>query len=215
MQPCSHCYAGAELADETAVPHGFLWSTAQPALAWDVGNCSLLASQGDAYANNFAGAAGGIIFATDLASLKVACSADYNETQIMGASWTGTHQPPCSAWHGNQVGDTGYGPEMAFLPSSLSLDAPSWDSYASNGSNKLSFIIQVLDEAGTQVTPGELPHLPAQVLLKRVGGVCLSVCLSVCVSVGVSVSVSVCRHGQTACSCTLLRNHARRWGLKA
>ena len=123
-------------------------------------------SQGDAYHSNFATAAGGIIFATDLATVKMSCTANHNETQIMAADWS-ADQAACDAWQDNSVGPLGYGPQLALPPSSLSLELPAWGSYASNGSNQLQFVIQVQDAVGTQVTPGKL-HISAS---------CLCLCL--------------------------------------
>ena len=147
------CCSGAVVTGAEA--QYFFWASIFQSFANDAGNCSLLASQGDAFRDNSAAAAGGIIFATDLATLKMSCTAGKTEPQLMTANWT-ANQAPCEDWQGNHVGLLGYGADLASLPSTLTLDLPFLDSYVSNGSNKLAFTIRVQDQAGTQVTPGHL-----------------------------------------------------------
>lgn len=137
----------------------FLWASKEQSFAAETANCSLLASQGDSFYHNCAEAAGAIIFSTDLATTKLSCASNIDQVSIMNFNWS-VDKPNCSAWQGNMVSSAGYGPELAFVPATLSLpEVPALGSYVSNDSNQIAMMIQVQDQAGTQVTPGLCPCL--------------------------------------------------------
>lgn len=162
----------------------FLWAPRHPALAPELGSCSLLAAQGNVFQGNHADLAGGLVYATDLETVKFSCSAGLSEAQMMQASWSALLSP-CSAWLGNWVGQPapwtqvvsaqsffgipsgttpgqqtdiiGYGATAASPPFELRLSTPEQSllgSYASNGQSKLEFMVNVYDQTGNVVTPG-------------------------------------------------------------
>ena len=122
---------------------GYHWATALPLLASDVGDCSILTSTNDTYINNTAVVAGGAIFSADLNTTMSLCS-PYSLQQLS------IQQPTCgtSAWQNNSAG---YGSSLAFPPSKLLIDAPSFLAYVSNSLDTLPMMVRAQDQAGTHV----------------------------------------------------------------
>lgn len=124
-----------------------------PELAAYSGNCSLLILEGSNFNNNYAAAAGAVIFSTYLDTTRVSCD-EYDFNDIMHFAWN-SGSGPCSAWQGNEVGQVGYGNTIASVPANLSVDMAVSGQYVSNDHSGLGMTVQVLDKAGTQVTVGK------------------------------------------------------------
>ena len=83
----------------------FLWAAMSPQtkqLASAAGNCSLVQSWSDTFANNYATIGGGAIFATDAPSLQLACGGG----PLVGAN---VGSSACAAWVNNTVQGTAGG----------------------------------------------------------------------------------------------------------
>lgn len=111
----------------------------------------MLMSIADTFNGNSAVIAGGLIFSTDAASTKFACTPDAVaiSNQTCGVQ----------AWTNNTVAATGYGPDKAFPPARLVLTAGPTDAYVSNGMTKLPLAMYIQDDRGTGVTAGVWPQL--------------------------------------------------------
>ncbi len=116
-------------------------------LAQQEGRCSYLQVQQNQYLDNVAKYAGGVMYSTDRVSLNITCkehaSVD-NESLDCGLP----------SWGGNEIGEFGYGPVIAFPPAIVTTNLPSKLTYVSNGVSKLTITAQVTDEAGTHITTG-------------------------------------------------------------
>lgn len=114
-------------------------------LTQNKGQCSYLQVQQNQYLDNIAKYAGGVIYSTDRVSLNITCKEQVDNSSL-----------DCGlpSWGGNNIGEYGYGPVIAFPPARVDTDLPSKLTYVSNGVSKLSITAQVSDEAGTYVTTG-------------------------------------------------------------
>ncbi len=111
------------------------------------GRCSYLQVQQNQFLDNIAKYAGGVMYSTDRVSLNITC----NEHAIVD---NGSLDCGLPSWGGNNIGEYGYGPVIAFPPARVDTDLPSKLTYVSNGVSKLSITAQVSDEAGTHITTG-------------------------------------------------------------
>ena len=134
--------------------NAFLWFDLNPALATLAGNCSYFLAVANTFTSNHANWAGAVIFATNVSTVAVSCI--NNQTQDPGQD--------CPEWNAdlasaNSVGAdpvVGYGPGLAFPPSSLVLGGNSTGSshisYISDGITKLPMpSFNALDQAGNVV----------------------------------------------------------------
>ncbi len=110
-------------------------------LTQNKGQCSYLQVQQNQCLDNTAKYAGGVIYSTD----QVTCKEHVDNSSL-----------DCGlpSWGGNNIGEYGYGPIIAFPPARVDTDLPSRLTYVSNGVSKLSITAQVSDEAGTHITTG-------------------------------------------------------------
>lgn len=143
------------LAGVVGTSNALQWAWEFPKLAAYTGNCSFLASQGDTFLHNFASDAGAVLFSTNMSTTKISCFPYQDNATLSFAR--NISSAACDTWHGNSVGDVGYGNSTAFVPAKLIVEMPDITRYVSNGSNTLGFTAKVLDEAGTQVTLGMCP----------------------------------------------------------
>ncbi|DBB01561.1 TPA: hypothetical protein ACH3X1_000209 [Trebouxia sp. C0004] len=111
------------------------------------GRCSYLQVQQNKYLDNIAKYAGGVIYSTDRTSLNITCK----EHVVVD---NGSLDCGLPSWGGNNIGEHGYGPVIAFPPARVNTDMPSELTYVSNGVSKLSITAEVSDEAGTHITTG-------------------------------------------------------------
>lgn len=93
------------------------------------------------------------MFSTYLDTIRVSCD-EIHFNDIMHLTWNSS-SGPCVAWQGNEVGQLGYGNTIASVPANLSVDMAVLGQYVSNDNSRLGMTVQVLDEAGTQVTVGK------------------------------------------------------------
>ena len=110
------------------------------------GKCAFLALQTNQFRENFAGAAGGILYTDNITSISNTCSSDDDINVV---------KTECPAWSNNTVGPVGYGPGMAFPPASLNTSLPAEMTYVSNGNTKIPITAYALDQQGTPVTSGK------------------------------------------------------------
>lgn len=130
------------------------WAIASRGLADTAGNCSLVQTVNDSYAQNHASVAGGAMFSSDYHMTSVLCLPD----SVPPAS---ERQAGCSmpAWEGNTAG---YGHNIAYPPSQLLVTSQDFLSYVSNGLDTLPMVVRAHDQAGADVIVGMHASSPPQ-----------------------------------------------------
>ena len=171
----------------------FLWAQLAPDLAALAGNCSYFISTANAFGGNHANIAGGVIYSSNVNSMRLSCTAAEED-----------HSPSldCPEWHSSSgssnsdggssdgsgsssmfpantvgaAGIVGYGPGLAFPPAAVVFSSSGNNSmqmrYISDGSTDVPVpAINVLDQAGNKVKAQPLRANATVTTMMAKGGV--------------------------------------------
>ena len=144
----------------------FLWAQLAPDLAALAGNCSYFICTANAFEGNHANIAGGVIYSSDVNSMRLSCTAaeeDHSPSldcpDWYSSSNSSSNSSSSSVFPANTVGASGivgYGPGLAFPPATVVFSSSGNSStemrYISDGSTRVPVpVVNVLDQAGNKV----------------------------------------------------------------